>query len=410
MVTDPRQRQGVRHKFGDLVIGILAAMLAGKLTVRELERLSERLGLGRDGDGISDSTVSTVVRLLNDDAFKPVLVESIKSMGRRGQLKLVGLRQHWVAIDGKYKTLDHDASGKAQRFQDKDKKSVYWRLGFLRAVLVSAVGSPALGQHVMLPKEKSPKDPDKAKHTGEISNLWSFVTWLRKAYGELTTNFSVDAGLWSRELFARFDEAGLGLFGSIKENKPELHQEAARILRIAQRQEADAESAFEPSSRGMVRRRLWRSTKLDGWNGWKHLRQVVLVEQTTRPRDGGADIVELRYFGTNVGTGHLSPSEMLLLVRRHWAIENDCNWTFDVIMGEDDHTFCTTKNAVLALGILRMIAYNMLQWLRCSHAKQLHPRAAPTPMSWRALHEHIFALWVRLGVTFPRVLAPPKRA
>jgi hypothetical protein len=36
------------------------------------------------------------------------------------------------------------------------------------------------------------------------------------------------AGLWSRELFARFSAEGFGLFGNLKENKPELFTEAER--------------------------------------------------------------------------------------------------------------------------------------------------------------------------------------
>jgi hypothetical protein len=51
---------------------------------------------------------------------------------------------------------------------------------------------------------------------------------LRGQYGELTENFTVDAGLWSRELFARFNAEGFGLFGNLKENTPELFTEAER--------------------------------------------------------------------------------------------------------------------------------------------------------------------------------------
>jgi len=57
----------------------------------------------------------------------------------------------------------------------------------------------------------------------------------------------------------------------------------------------------------------------------------------------------------------MTPKQLLLLVRRHWAIENDCNWSFDMMMGEDDGTWCTQGKAVLVLGVLRMIAYNLLQ-------------------------------------------------
>jgi hypothetical protein len=144
-------------------------------------------------------------------------------------------------------------------------------LGVLRAVQVSAPGRPALGQWPIGPVNSGETDPDKIKFTGEITNLWPFVMWLREQYGELTENFTVDAGLWSRELFARFDAAGFGLFGNLKENKPELFAEAERVLRIAMaRREPHAQTDWETTSKGKIKRELWRTTELDGWNGWRH--------------------------------------------------------------------------------------------------------------------------------------------
>ena len=60
----------------------------------------------------------------------------VKDMGRRGQLKPDGFAMDWTTIDGKYETLDHDADGAAQKMEHQGK--VHWRLGVLRAVLVSA--------------------------------------------------------------------------------------------------------------------------------------------------------------------------------------------------------------------------------------------------------------------------------
>ena len=191
----------------------------------------------------------------------------------------------------------------------------------LRAVLISDAGRSALGQRVMRPVADEQSDPDKLKHTGEMSNVRPVIVWLRAQYGDLATNFTFDAGLWSRELFAEMDQAGLGIFGGLKGNKPELHTEVERVLRIERgRRAADTESGWEPCKDGQVRRRLWRSYSFDGWNGWTHLRQVVVVEQTTRPRDGGDETVELRYFATNLPHATMSPGEVLALVRRHWAI------------------------------------------------------------------------------------------
>lgn len=398
LATEPRCPQGLRHGLDKITLAMVAGLLIGG-SPRDAERQSQRLGLGRRGGTIGDTTMRTLLAKSDDQTWLPVLVQTVKDSNRRKQLQSEGVRLHWMTIDGKYQTLDHHADGMAQKFVDDERQSIYWRLGVLRAVLVSAPGRPALGQWAMGPVETTETDPEKIKFTGEITNLWPFVTWLREQYGELATNFTLDAGLWSRELFAQFDAAGLGIFGNIKENKPELHGEVARVLRIAQaRRGPDAESDWETCKNGQIRRELWRLTSLDGWNGWHHLRQVLVVKQTTRRRDGKPDDVELRYFATNLPVATMTPGQLLLLVRRHWAIENDCNWSFDMVMGEDDGTWCTQGKAALALGVLRMLAYNLMQWLRKRHVRVRHVRVADTPRPWHELHELILSAWIRIGV------------
>lgn len=397
-VVDPRHRQGRRYGIDSMLVSLLAGLLAGSPGLRDVERLSMRLGLGRCKGKISDTALTGLLTKLDDEALLPLQVAQVKDMSRRGQCDPVGLRQNWTTIDGKYQILDHHADAMAQRFEDKERKSVYWRLGVLRAVLVSAAGRPALGQRAIGPDPTKQTDPDKVKFTGEITNVWPFVQWLREQYGDLVNNFTLDAGLWSRDLFAKFDEEGLGIFGNVKKNKPELHAELARVLRIEQaRRRPDAVSEWEPCKNGQIRRELWRAQSLDGWDGWTHLRQVLVVVQTTRRRDGGPDEVEHRYFATNMTQGALAPSEMLELVRRHWAIENDCNWTLDMQMLEDDGAWCTQNKSALALGVLRMIAYNLLQWLRKRHVQVRHDKVAATPMPWRELYELILVVLARIG-------------
>jgi predicted transposase YbfD/YdcC len=122
-----------------------------------------------------------------------------------------------------------------------------------------------------------------------------------------------------------------------------------------------------------------------GWlERWTHLRQVVVVKQTARHRDG-KEKVELRYFVTNATTGMLTPRQLLRLVRLHWGIENDCNWSFDLQFGEDDGRWCTQNKATLVLGVLRMIAYNLLQWLRKVHVQVQAVNGATAPRPWRGM-------------------------
>jgi len=399
-VSDVRDKQGMRHSIDQIFLALVCGVLAGCKSLRRVEKLTHYLALGRRGEGISDTTLTTVLARLPETAGLPILVRQIKDMWRRGELVLDGFRQHWVAIDGKYLSLDHFAGGIGTLMHNSN-DTVYWRAGFLRACLISAPGRPALGQLPMGDK------------TGEITNLPDFVNWLVQQYGKLVRNLTLDAGLWSRALFAQLDAGGFRVLAGIKDNKPELFAEVRRVFRIARtyhQAKPAAETRWVPCRTGKIRRQIWRLGSLQGWNGWDALRQVILVVQTTRPADGAADQEELRYFASNASMDLLSPKETLELVRRHWSIENDCNWTFDMIFGEDFGRLCTQNKSVFALGIIRMIAYNMLQWLRKSHVRVQHKYNQSTPQPWADLLELVDKALCALGAKFwPGICAPTTR-
>ena len=142
-------------------------------------------------------------------------------------------------------------------------KIPYWRVGVLHAVLITSPSRAALGQWPMGPVKTKETGPEKIKHTVEITNLPPFIGWLRKQFGDLASSFSLDAGLWSKAIFLAMDVVGLGVLCALTENKPELHAEVARIMRIEMATRAPvAESDWEPCRTGKIQRRLWRTDKL----------------------------------------------------------------------------------------------------------------------------------------------------
>lgn len=401
LCPDPRARRGVRYRLDELLMQLLLGVLVGSPSLRDVEGLGQQLWPQRRRSP-SDGALANLLAMLSPEHLEPVLVHLIKRCGRRGELRPDGLDQHWVTIDGKHCALQHDAGGDAA-MRHITAEQVYWHLGMLRAALVSAPGRPPLGQHVIAPG------------CSELSTLWSFVMQLRRDYGELCCNFTVDAGLWSKELFATFDRSGLGLFAGLKRNKPDLWQQAQRVL-DRQRTRPPHAVCTEQRYRGAtVVRRLWRTDQLNGYDGWNNLRQVIVVEQTTRFDDHRDDRVELRYFVTNALPGQLGAAQALTLVRRHWAIENDINWSFDVQFGEDAGAWCTQNKALQCLGVLRMIALCISQHLRKSHAADrpvlTHPRrphpARRRPMPWRQLRQSIGRAMQTIAVA---LWPPPARA
>ena len=84
-----------------------------------------------------------------------------------------------------------------------------------------------------------------------------------------------------------------------------------------------------------------------------------------------------------MSVGRLSPSQILRRARA-LGIENDCNWTLDAGVREDD-TPMWQGSATLTLGVLRLLAYNLLQLARRKHLRPPSPkpgRSGPQ-RSWR---------------------------
>ena len=70
-------------------------------------------------------------------------------------------------------------------------------------------------------------------------------------------------------------------------------------------------------------------------------------------------------------------------------------------MGEDDRAWSTQNKSILVLGVLRKIAYNMLQHLRKSHVQVISATGKASPRPWADLAERIRdalrSLYQRLG-------------
>ncbi len=70
----------------------------------------------------------------------------------------------------------------------------------------------------------------------------------------------LDAGLWSKALFLGMDQAGLGVFCGLKQNKPVLHAEVKPVLGERRKRRAlDAETPWESRNKRDIAtaRRRW---------------------------------------------------------------------------------------------------------------------------------------------------------
>jgi hypothetical protein len=380
-IPDPRRSHGQRWPLPTLLTAILLGLVAGCRKLRDVEDLTNEMGqVGRRfvPRRVPDTTLQDLVVKLKAEPLRPLLWRQVKDLQRSKSLLPAGLPCGVGAIDGKVlATLDHDGNGQAQQAHRKD-GSVYYLLRVLRAVLISAAARPALDQEVIDPK------------TNETGAFAVFFAQVVRIYGDLVEIWSVDAGMTSKDNADLIEKAVKGYVMGLKGNQPELFAEAQRLLLPLTAQKPEAQSQWERVKGKWLRRSLYRSAEIEGAKDWTHLRQVWLVRQETRSDRDKPGEIEDRYFLTNLRWGRLSGEQILILVRRHWAIENDCFWSLDARWGEDGAVWATGGHALEVLGVLGLMAYNLDQLCRKRHMRVHRAGAAEAdPPSW----EQIFR-WV----------------
>jgi len=375
-------------------------LISNQPTLRDVEEMTRNLNsIARKltPRAISDTTLDTEIRRLNHDYLSTKLVEQIRNFNRSKMLKPSGLPCGVATVDGKnLATLDHDADGTGHRrtsenakWHKKDKKTAgrgkpYWLMPVLRATLTSAEARPCMLQMALPPG------------AGESTVCPDFVDALHQAYGksDLIEIFDFDSGFTSLVNADHVNAHGYAYVFGLKGNQMALHDEARRLLyRKAKSEGPEAQTDWEPRNGGRIRRKLWRTREMCGyWTDagcWGHLRQTWYVLQETEYPDGRVER-EDRFFLTSLLWNRLSASQILTLVRRHWAIENDTFNSLDLQWREDSGPWCTQGQSVWCLGLLRIMAYNIVQSLR---RRRLRPKndmgAWLSPMRWRTLFEKI---------------------
>jgi hypothetical protein len=363
-LRDPRRHKGRRWEFGYLLDVFLTAAIVQTPSMKGVEGVSESMLFK-----VPDSTLAYTFERIDPRPARGVLRQQIRDMLRAKTLRPVGLPVGVLAIDGKTVwTGDHRGDSMCQ-LQDE-----VWNLRAMRAVLTSAASRPCIDQDFI---------PPKTNEMGHFPVFWCELmkTWKHTRLFGLAT---LDAGYTSQANAALIDADGIGYVMRIKDTQPTLRAELERLLR-PQVGQPDAVSAWERRGGKEVQRRLFRTNAIADWDGWAHARQGWLVQTVVMDDAGQEKVVMERWFLTNVPWGLLSGGQILAVVRGHWGIENDCNWTLDVVWEEDTRAWATNAKAVhhqhplQLLSWLRLLSYNVVGWLR-----RVRLRSHPT---WAALRD-----------------------
>lgn len=386
-VADPRGRRGRRwKKLSELMNAMLMGFISGGTTLREVESVSRDLGrFGRKyvRRRVADTTISDVIPKLKAEELREQHVLQVKASWRAKELNPVRLPCGVVTVDGKgLGSLAHDACGTAQKGRLEDGRE-YYLPRVIRAVLSSAESRPCLDQMSIAAK------------TNEGASYGEFYRRFLESYGdnnELFEIVDVDAGFTSRANAQIIHDSQKAYVMALKENQPELLKEAQRVL--GNRRKPIAETEVERYRGKRIQRRLYVDYEMAGYHDWHHLKQVWRVEQISESDDGKVGCEE-RYFLSSLHQGRLTPEQILLVVRGHWRVENDCFWSLDMQWKEDSAPCCRTGRSTEILSWIRLMAYNLVQLLRRRHLRKKRPDGKrERPPAWKDVFDWIRQAWL----------------
>lgn len=373
-VADPRGRQGRRWPLQTLLTAVVLGIAAGCRSLLHTEALTDelspavrgRLGLLRR---VPDTTLRQALVKVAPSEVRRALRAQVKAAHKRKALEPVGLPFGVASVDGKSSTSP-TADGRYAQLQHHSEGG--GTSGLVRTMTFSLVSSAA---KVCL--DAVPIPPA----TNEMGHFLLALRSVLKGLGRCRPFRLVtyDAGACSEENARGICAENLDYLLALNEAQPTLYREGQGQL--ARRTKAEAETVDVLSNERTVTRRLFRTSELAGFLDWTHLQTVLRVESVTEER-GAVVARESRYFLTSLATDALTARQWLLVVRSHWAVENNCHHTWDAVFREDDHPWIEKDpQGMVVVMLLRRIAYNLLALFRAVTQRSEDRRQTP----WRVL-------------------------
>jgi predicted transposase YbfD/YdcC len=383
-VSDQRGRQGRRWGFEILLQSLLEGYLSNRSSLRAVERLTEIHRQRR----VPDTTLYDFVSRFGEAevaGLRRQLQAQVRSDWRSKSLAPVGVPCGVVAIDNKTVWSGSETSAPAAaQVVHPPERPAYAQLRMVRSVLISAASKPALDQVVIRPD------------TNECGMFSEVLASLEAAYGALVEVYSGDAAFCSEANARLVAKAGKGYIFGLKGNQRELWREATRVL--GAETSAVVSTPWERYQGARVRYHLYRTTELAGYLDWEHLKQVWRIEKE-RVKQNGQVERENRYYVTNLHVGRFQPAQILQVVRAHWGIENNCNWTMDVVWDEDTKVWCGRGAAIQALSLLRLMAYNLVALWRCRYLRRREAQQREK-RSWQEFFDLVLQIFSTGGKSF----------
>jgi hypothetical protein len=382
-VPDPRSREG-RWSLGQILRTTLVGLMAGCKNLWEAEDLSDRLsmpmrrmlGLRRR---LADTTARDVLCRVSLEGLRAALHRLVRAAWRRKALGPVGLPVGVVALDGKATALPC-INGTYAQTHHPESGLPYGIIRTVTCSLTSAAGRPCIDA-IPIPAK-----------TNEMGHFQAAFASVRKNYGGLFQIVTYDAGALSEANGAAVVAAGKDYLFRLRGDQRTMFKLASELLDPT---EVVAKSEDHLDSRTTVTRTLvllpvqphWSYGKGKGPSEsvWPHARTFLRIE-STKTRFGEDIQNEVRLYVSSYPPEALTAAQWLKTVRGHWGVEASHN-TLDTAFAEDDWPWIEAdENGMLAVLLLRRIAYTLLALFRSTTLRSDEHRS----MRWKAL-----LTWVR---------------
>jgi hypothetical protein len=381
-VPDPRARAG-HWTLPQILRATLVGLMAGCRSLSETETLTEslaptmrrRLGIPRR---LSDTTARDVLCRVSLDGLRAMLRRAVRAAWRRKALRPVGLPMSVVAMDGKataLPTLNHPLV----QNQHPEVGLPYGLVRTMTCTLVSAAGRPCLDA-VPIPG-----------HTNEVGHFQVAFRRIVRSYGKLFDFVTYDAGGFSRANADAVIAAGKDYLFALKDEHRTMCRLADELLRV----EAVVEKTEDVLDNETTVVRSLKLLRADpSWSYgegkspeesvWRHAKAFLSVEYV-KVKDRVVVERDERMFVSSYDPRRLTPAQWLLLVRSHWGVESN-HHTLDTAFAEDDRPWIEADpNGMLAVLILRRIAYTLLALYRAVTLRSDEHRA----MRWKTLLQSV---------------------
>jgi hypothetical protein len=357
-VADPRSERGRRWPLATLLRAVVVGCVAGCKSAAHVENLTKEMakpmrrvvGIPR---GVPDTTLRDAIVMVEPTEISPCLHAIAKAAKRRKALEPDGLPFGVVAMDGKGTATYVWDDKYAQRQPHSAGKGAS---GLVRTMTCSLISSRV---KVCLDAISVPAS------TNEMGQFQASLRSLVANYGrgDLFRLVSYDAGACSRGNADEVRGLDLDYLFGLKGCQPTLIAEARRLLEKIPLSKADAKTE-DVNGPWVVTRRVFITNEMAGYE-WPHIQTALRIRYERHDREGKLLESEDRYYISSLPRTELTDDQWLLLVRRHWGVENNCHNTWDTVFEEDKHPWIEADpQGMVVVMLLRRLAYNILALFR----------------------------------------------